>query len=112
MILQHEQPRSGFRSFTAVPPRLPLRERPNPSPAPQEIFSSFLGPTKSTLPKENSQVPDAPIDCTELWKAVRMAKLASAPKSSQAPSSKGTEAYSNVLHLLGIDIDSITPPGN
>src|SRR2546423_15392548 len=49
-------------------------------------------------------VPDAPIDYTELWKAVSMAKESDAAKSSQAAhSNKGTEAYDNILHLLGID---------
>jgi hypothetical protein len=53
-------------------------------------------------------VPDAPIDYTELWKAVSMAKESDAAKSSQAAhSNKGTEAYDNILHLLGIDIRAI-----
>ena len=34
----------------------------------------FMGPTESSFPCPNDPVPDAPIDYTELWKAVSMTK--------------------------------------
>ena len=62
----------------------------------------------SPLPRSTEPVPDAPMDYTELWKAVSTAKESDVAKSSQAaPSNKGTEAYDNTLRLIGIDIQSI-----
>ena len=41
-----------------------------------------------------------------------MAKESDVAKSSQAVSSKGTEAYDSILYLLGIDIKRVVPMGN
>lgn len=65
----------------------------------------------SPLPRSTEPVPDAPMDYTELWKAVSTAKESDVAKLSQAaPSNKATEAYDETLHLLGIDIGLI--PGD
>jgi len=134
MTFEHEQVRSCPRGLAEAPrPRLPLQERPNPPtlplrpPAPPKKLSTeskksaFLGPVKSTPPKENSlprfpcskdPVPDSWIDFTELWKAVSMAKKSDKAESNQAASTKGTEAYNNVLYLLGIDINTVNPRGD
>src|ERR1700733_3253119 len=72
--------------------------------------SPLLGPTKSTpnekflpfpFPSPTEPVPDAPIDYTELWKAVSMAKGSDTAKSN---TSKDTQAYDITLQRLGIDI--------
>jgi hypothetical protein len=41
-----------------------------------------------------------------------MAKESDKAESSQAASTKGTEAYNNVLYLLGIDINTVKPRGD
>src|SRR5438067_1038307 len=104
---------SGIAALEASQPRRVLISLSTTRPAPPKIFSTFVGPTESNPPKEKSffplwkdPVPDAPIDYTELWKVVSMAK-SDAAKSNQTPSNKGTEAYGSVLHRLGIDIDKI-----
>src|SRR5436305_15064617 len=113
MTLQHEQRRNGPRGLATVSlPRFPLRERHNPPAAPPKKKSSFLGLTKS-LPSPKDPVPDSPTDYTELWEAVRMTKPPSTAKSNQTPSSnKGTEAYSTILNLLGIDLEMTNPTGS
>jgi hypothetical protein len=133
MTRQREQLRSCPQCLVVTSrPRVPLKERhnvPARQSAPSQKNSTLRGPIKSTPPKNSpllglakstpnekfisslfpcptKPVPDAPIDYTELWKAVSMAKQPDAPKSE--PSNKGTEAYDNILHRLGIDIRPTT----
>src|SRR5205814_10674435 len=84
-------------------------------------ISPFQGPAKSTpldpnlfpwFPCSKDPAPDAPIDYTELWKAVSIAKESDKGKMSQHCSSRGTEAYDGIFYLLGIDINQVMPPGN
>lgn len=119
MTRQREQLRSCPQCLVVTSrPRVPLKERhnvPARQSAPSQKNSPLLGLAKSTpnekflsslFPCPTEPVPDAPIDYTELWKAVSMAKQPGAPKSES--SNKGTEAYDNILHRLGIDIRPTT----
>src|SRR5947207_2813926 len=109
MIYQHKQRQSCSRSLTTASRlRSPLRERHN-TPAPP------TPPNENAPPKENSlfpfpcpkePVPDAP-DFTELWKAVSMVKSSDVSKSNRS-----TKAYGDVLHRLGIDIETTHPTGS
>src|SRR5271170_7268567 len=100
--------------------RLPLQERHNTPavpPPPPKNFPTELTPPKekslSPFPRSTDPIPDAPIDYTELWKAVSIAKPSpAAAKSNQAGSNKGTAAYGDVLYRLGIDIETITAVNN
>jgi hypothetical protein len=91
-------------------PRFPLQERPNLPSATPPKKKIFLAPTESSFPCPEDPVPDALIDYTELWKAVSMAKqpdtAQASGKSSDKGSTKGTEAYGDVLYHLGIDVDT------
>src|SRR5947209_17030146 len=105
MALQQElQQRSCPRRLTATSRhRLPLQERPNPpSAAAPQKKKIFLGPTKSSFPRPQDPVPDAPTDYTDLWKAISMAK----PPATDKATSKDTVAYSDILYRLGIDIET------
>jgi hypothetical protein len=102
-LRQEQQQRSCPRGLTAASrPRLPLQERPNPPSATPGEKKGFLGPTESSFPCSKDPVPDAPIDYTELWKAVSMTK----PPDADKASSRGTEAYGGILYRLGIDVDT------
>jgi hypothetical protein len=84
--------------------RQPLRERHNIPAAPPKKRLPLHAKESSLflLPGPNDPVPDAPIDYTELWKAVSMANT-----NKSVGSSQGTSVYDDVLYRLGIDIEEM-----
>src|SRR5947209_13952155 len=85
-LQQEQQQRSCPRGLTAASrPRFPLQGRPN-----------------SLFPCPQDPVPDAPVDYTELWKAVSMTN----PPTADKATIKGTEVYGDVLYRFGIDLNT------